>query len=372
MVAGVACGGITELTVQAPGAVGVYANIDGAGWEQLTATGSDASYSFDVYSTYEVGEQCLNPDPFGSNLPPQPYSYEVLATVDDDESPLQLLACGNLPAPLTLDVEMQQPGRVVVGNQEGDSGSATGPWTATFQVAAARYDIAATDGTRVAVVRDVNVDADTTVTVDLDTDGTALETFPVAVSGIVTKSEVPYVLVLYTPDNAVRGVISPTIGWSAEMGSDGTAQVAAVPPSGFERTDAQVSYGQDADPLENRYETAQTATLDSHDLVFLPLPQFNVGNGRVAGTAIGSAASVYFYVDNTARSQNLGAVWMTRRWLDSTSTRARRRSTTASPRSTRRRRRSSSTCGSVSRRTPRPSARTSGLGSRTARLGSRT
>jgi hypothetical protein len=319
MVAGVACGGITELTVQAPGAVGVYANIDGAGWEQLTATGSDASYSFDVYSTYEVGEQCLNPDPSGSNLPPQPYSYEVLATVDDDESPLQLLACGSLPAPLTpltLDVEMQQPGTVYAGYEQSVT-SATGPWTATFQVAAARYDIAATDGTRVAVVRDVNVDADTTVTIDLDTDGTELETFPVTVSSALPTLFQSAVTVLYVPDSTVRDVLSPTVGWVAEFGSDGIALAAALPPSGLERTDAQLLSGLDV--LEGTVETAQTASLDSHNLQFLPLPQFNVGNGRLAGAAIGSASTVAFTIVDTALNQSLGAVWMTRRWLDSTS-----------------------------------------------------
>jgi hypothetical protein len=299
-----ACGGPRELAAQAPGAVAVYANVDSAGWEPLTASGSGA-YAFQAYQQYEVGEQCLLP---GSG--PQRYTYEVLATIDDDDAPLQLLACGALPTPLTLDVEMRQPGRVLVGNQ--GSSSETGPWVATLMVAAARYDVAAADATRLAVVRDVRVDAETTVSVDLDTDGATLETFPVAVSAVPTSS-IAFVDVLYTLDQTDADVVAPVVDLSsASLVNDGTVQLAALPPSGLERADAQSVLVFDAGEPEE--ESVQTATLDSHDVALPPLPQLNVGDGRVAGSAVGDATSVSFTISSS--DGPLGEVWMSRGWLD--------------------------------------------------------
>jgi hypothetical protein len=191
-------------------------------------------------------------------------------------------------------------------------------------VAAARYDVAAGDGGRVAIVRDVHVDADTTVNVDLDTDGTALETFPAAVSGIQPHPEFVLAVVSYEPDEAVDDIITPGINLSAAfIGSGGSAQLAAMPPSAVGRTDAQwlFAWQVGTEAFVNGdvvNETVTMDTLDSHDVVFPAPPQLNVGNGKVAGTAIGSASSVSFDIttEQNQQSQTIGAVWMTRGWLD--------------------------------------------------------
>jgi hypothetical protein len=313
VVATVACGnGARDISVQAPAAVAVYANADGHGWQQLTATGSGA-YVFQAEDDYEVGEECATP-PSGSSgfAPTPPVTYEVLTT-PDEWSVLSLTSCGALlSSPTwTLIVEMEQAGSVFVGDL--GSASATGPWLAEFTVAQGRYDIAAADGARLAVVRDVTVDADTTTNVDLTTDSQPLETFPVTVSG---GSGSIGAWVRFIPDQTVDDVVSPIVDLPGVAVVTGLpAQLVAVPPSAVERTDTQWLLvdelgvtGDSSNPFVET--TVQTTTLDSHDLVLPPVPQLNFGFGRVAGTAIGEAASVSFLANvNTS-------VWMTRGWLD--------------------------------------------------------
>jgi hypothetical protein len=251
-----------------------------------------AEYELDVDAEYEVVA-------LGSGSDGTPLVAELLASVEEDASPILAVGGEYVPAPSApvyqVAVSMQQAGTIYAGDYLS-AASSTGPWTGTLALGSGAWDVVALDaaGSNVAIRHDVRVDGDVTVpTFDLTREGAALVPASVTVSGFDDPFGAVSVGVSLTTPTLSLAISSSGVGPDGNVVYPDTASLLAVPASQLAAGDAQGFFASQQDDRGND-ETA-FVDLSRSQLAFPPDPSVSYASTPFpVVTWTGSASSIWF------------------------------------------------------------------------------
>jgi hypothetical protein len=289
----------------------VYRSNASEAWQAVPLGGpapTSVRYALDVDAQYEVVALGTQPPSYGTAAS-TPVVAELLATADEDASPVLALGTGVLPEPTApslptyaVAVAMQQPGTVYAGSVAASSG--TGPWTGTLQLPAGDWDIVALGSAAAAIRHRVRVaGAATLPAFDLDTQGAALVPVTATVDGLV-----PVTMDLYQPYVGVQlatattvvvlstASVSPFPTPPGFTGLGNVASVLAVAPSQLADGDAQTVFVEQ--PGTGTTQTVYATASGSAQLAVPPIPSPTYTDDLAPTvTWLGPASRVSFQVN---------------------------------------------------------------------------